>query len=135
MNDADTSLEFRAKLLDSRRCPDQSLGVVSDSAFPCSSAMRGRILTTLKDGDIDRLLPSVRRPLGCCITPSRQCGKQRSGVWVVSRRSTTGAVTVAVRTGEKTIMLSNIFHLAKYRVRTTGISQIRTMFATPTVSE
>ncbi|KAF1784995.1 hypothetical protein GQ600_19300 [Phytophthora cactorum] len=58
--------------------PDKSLGVVSNSVFPCSSAMRGRILTPLKDGDIDRPLPSVRRParmLHNAITSVRQAAE------------------------------------------------------------
>lgn len=59
-NDADMSLEFREKLLDSRLCPDQQLRVVSDSVFICSAAMCGRILLPLKEGGIDHLLPSVR---------------------------------------------------------------------------
>ncbi|KAG3081126.1 hypothetical protein PI125_g20254 [Phytophthora idaei] len=53
-NDSDTSLGFRNKLLEPKFCPDTRIIVVSDSAFPCSSTMVGRILTPLKDGDLDR---------------------------------------------------------------------------------
>jgi hypothetical protein len=38
------------------------MNVVSDSAFFCSTEMTGRILTPLKDGDIDRIVPSLRSP-------------------------------------------------------------------------
>ncbi|GMF56049.1 unnamed protein product [Phytophthora fragariaefolia] len=48
------------KLLDPKYCLDTKMNAVSDSAFPCSTAMAGRILTPLKDGDIDRILPSLR---------------------------------------------------------------------------
>ncbi|KUF84413.1 hypothetical protein AM588_10000690 [Phytophthora nicotianae] len=44
-NDSDTSLGFRNKLLDPVCCPDPRKNVVSDSAFPCSTSMAGRILT------------------------------------------------------------------------------------------
>ncbi|KAG3059819.1 hypothetical protein PC128_g16658 [Phytophthora cactorum] len=44
-NDSDTSLEFRSKLLDPEFCPDTATNVVSDSAFPCFTALIGRILT------------------------------------------------------------------------------------------
>lgn len=60
-NDADMSADFSEKLLDLRCCPDQRMGVVADSAFPNSKDMTDRILTTLKDGDLGRLLPSRRR--------------------------------------------------------------------------
>ncbi|KAF1792923.1 hypothetical protein GQ600_27388 [Phytophthora cactorum] len=66
-NDADTSLEFRAY---SRRCPDQSLGVVSDSAFPCSSVMRPHDFERRRYRSAASF--STSAPLGCCITHSRQ---------------------------------------------------------------
>ncbi|KAE8997316.1 hypothetical protein PR001_g19621 [Phytophthora rubi] len=40
-NDYDMSLEFRMKLTNPMFCPDERMNVVSDSAFPCSSAMSG----------------------------------------------------------------------------------------------
>ncbi|GMF41515.1 unnamed protein product [Phytophthora fragariaefolia] len=59
-NDADTSPDFRAKLLDKNLNPDSRYGVIADSAFPCVDDMRGRIMTPLKEGDLARLVPSVR---------------------------------------------------------------------------
>ncbi|KAJ8524315.1 hypothetical protein ON010_g16803 [Phytophthora cinnamomi] len=67
-NDSDTTFGFRTKLLDPTYCPDARMNVVSDSAFPCSTAMVGRILTPLKDGDLDRILPYLY-----CV---RSCGHQ-----------------------------------------------------------
>ncbi|KAG6621442.1 uncharacterized protein IUM83_10998 [Phytophthora cinnamomi] len=52
-NDSDTSLEFLTKLTDPKFCPDECMNVVYDSAFSCSMAMVGRILTLNKDGDLD----------------------------------------------------------------------------------
>ncbi|RAW33304.1 hypothetical protein PC110_g10354, partial [Phytophthora cactorum] len=59
-NDSDTSLGFRNNLLDPTYCPDARMNVVSDSVFPCSTEMTGRILTPRKDGDLERILPSLR---------------------------------------------------------------------------
>ncbi|KAE9266389.1 hypothetical protein PR003_g32141, partial [Phytophthora rubi] len=59
-NDSDTSMEFRDKLLDPTLNPDNRYGVIADSAFPCGNDMVGRIMTPLKEGDLGRLVPSVR---------------------------------------------------------------------------
>ncbi|KAG2773972.1 hypothetical protein PC129_g19303 [Phytophthora cactorum] len=51
------------------------MNVVSDSAFPCSSAVAGRILKPLKDDVLERILPSLRsaaRTLHNTITSARQ---------------------------------------------------------------
>ncbi|KAE8992639.1 hypothetical protein PR003_g5872 [Phytophthora rubi] len=128
-NDADISLEFRAKLLDPKLCPDQTLGVVSDSAFPCSSAMKGRNLTPLEDGDIDRLLPSVRRParmLHNAITSVRQAAEW--GMGSVEKEYHRLLLPLPYDPDRRRSFLSNVFKLSNYRVRTTGISQIRTTF-------
>ncbi|KAL4110994.1 hypothetical protein PRIC1_002678 [Phytophthora ramorum] len=77
-NDSDTSLGFRNKLLDPAYCPGKRMNVVSDSAFPCSAAMAGRILTPLKDGDLERIRPSLRssaRTLHNVITSVRQAAE------------------------------------------------------------
>ncbi|KUF80616.1 hypothetical protein AM588_10005289 [Phytophthora nicotianae] len=129
-NDSDTSLELREKLLDTRLCPDQSLGVVSDSAFPSSAAMRGRILTPLKDGDLDRLLPSVRssaRRLNNAITSVRQAAEW--GMGSIEKVYHRLLLPLPYDPERRRLQLSNMFRLANYRVRTTGISQIRTIFS------
>ncbi|KAG3091680.1 hypothetical protein PI125_g17355 [Phytophthora idaei] len=98
--------------------------------------MRGRILTTLKDGDIDRLLPSVRRSarmLHSAITSVWQAAEW--GMGSVEKVYHRLLLPLPYEPERRRLMLSNIFHLANYRVRTSGISQIRTMFVTPTVSE
>ncbi|ETI48941.1 hypothetical protein F443_07091 [Phytophthora nicotianae P1569] len=88
-NDSDTSLEFRSKLLDPVMCPDPRMNVVSDLAFPCSATRAGRILTPLKDGDLDRIEPSLRssaRTLS--MMRSRLYVKLLSGAWAVYKRCT-----------------------------------------------
>ena len=58
-NDGEMSIGFRAKLAN----PHKNIpghGVVSDTAFPVSNQMFGRILTPLKDGDIERSPPHLR---------------------------------------------------------------------------
>jgi hypothetical protein len=50
-------------------------GVLSDSAFPVSSDMFGRIMTSLKDGDVEKAHLNARPTLirlACAITSIRQ---------------------------------------------------------------
>jgi hypothetical protein len=128
-NDSDTSLGFRLKLLDPAVCPDQRMNVVSDSAFPCSTTMTGRILTPLKDGDLERILPSLRssaRTLHNAITSVRQAAEWGMGSMqkVYSRLNLPLPYDPELRDQR----LNNIFRMANFRVRTVGISQIRTTF-------
>lgn len=128
-NDADTLLEFRDKLLDPALCPDPRYGVVSDSACPCSFVMTGRILTPLKEGDIDKILPSLRRParmMDNAITSIRQAAEWGMG----SVEKVYGRLLLPLlwNPAQQGMCLLNIFHLANYRVRTVGISKIRTTF-------
>ncbi|KAE9203983.1 hypothetical protein PF004_g17978 [Phytophthora fragariae] len=59
-NDSDTTLGFRAKLQGPVYFPNTRMNVVSDSSFPCLTAMARRILTPLKDGDLERLWSSLK---------------------------------------------------------------------------
>uniref|UniRef100_H3GZA3 DDE Tnp4 domain-containing protein n=1 Tax=Phytophthora ramorum TaxID=164328 RepID=H3GZA3_PHYRM len=77
-NDSDTSLGFRTKLLNPAICPDSTMNVVSDSAFP----MTGRILTSMKDGDIEKIVLSLRssaRTLHNAIMSVRQAAEWGKG--------------------------------------------------------
>lgn len=81
-NDSDTSLEMREKLVDPAVCPDPRYGVVADSAFPCSGDMVGRILTPLKDGDLERIQPALRsaaRTMNNAILSVRQAAEWGMG--------------------------------------------------------
>uniref|UniRef100_H3GVH3 DDE Tnp4 domain-containing protein n=1 Tax=Phytophthora ramorum TaxID=164328 RepID=H3GVH3_PHYRM len=129
-NDSDTYLGFRNKLLDPVYCPDKRMNVVSDSAFPCSAVMAGRILTPLKDGDLERIRPSLRssaRTLHNAITSVRQAVEWGMGSMqkVYSRLKLPLPYDPELR-GRR---INNSFRMANYRVRTVGILQIRTTFA------
>lgn len=52
-NDGDTSFRLQMKLIDSNKTA-QGTAIVSDSAFPVSQELHGKILTPLKDGDLER---------------------------------------------------------------------------------
>ena len=58
-SDGDTSRALQAKLADSVFTVAGS-GVCADSAFPVSADCFGRIITPLKDGDLERASPQCR---------------------------------------------------------------------------
>ncbi|KAE9071735.1 hypothetical protein PF010_g25753 [Phytophthora fragariae] len=125
-NDSDTSLEFRNKLTN----PDERMNVVSDSAFPCSTAMTGRILTPLKDGDIERIEPCLRsaaRTLHNAITSIRQAAEW--GMGSVQKIYSRINLPLPYDPDLRGMRLNNLFRMANYRVRTVGISEIKTTFA------
>ncbi|KAE9071916.1 hypothetical protein PF010_g25687 [Phytophthora fragariae] len=122
------------KLLDPKYCPDTKMNVVSDSAFPCLTAMAGRILTPLKNGDIDRILPSLRssaRTLHNAITSVRQAAEWGMGsVQKVYSRLSLPLPYGSYGSGKlRGLCLNNLFRTANFRVRTVAISQIRTTSA------
>ncbi|ETO58387.1 hypothetical protein F444_23237 [Phytophthora nicotianae P1976] len=129
-NDSDTSMEFRSKILDPVMCPDPRMNVVSDSAFSCSTTMAGRILTPLKDGDLDRIEPSLRssaRTLHNAITSVRQAAEW--GMGSIQKVYCCLNLPLPYDPELRGMRLDNLFRLVNYRVRTVGISQIRTTFA------
>ncbi|KAE9302157.1 hypothetical protein PF008_g22559 [Phytophthora fragariae] len=129
-NDSDTSLEFRNKLTNPQLCPDERMNVVSDSAFPCSTAMTGRILTPLKDGDIERIEPCLRsaaRTLHNAITSIRQAAEW--GMGSVQKVYSRINLPLPYDPDLRGMRLNNLFRMANYRVRTVGISEIKTTFA------
>ncbi|KAE8958335.1 hypothetical protein PF005_g33749 [Phytophthora fragariae] len=92
--------------------------------------MVGRILTPIKDGDLERIRPSLRssaRTLHNAITSVRQVAEWGMGSMqkVYSRLNLPLPYDPNIR-GRR---ISNVFRIANYRVRTVGISQIRTTFS------
>lgn len=89
--------------------------------------MTGKIITPLKEGDLQKLLPSVRpvaRKLSRAITFVRQAVEWGMGsVAKVYHRLYLPLPSGKV---ERAVRLDNLFRLSNYRVRTVGISQIRT---------
>ncbi|ETI30579.1 hypothetical protein, variant 1 [Phytophthora nicotianae P1569] len=128
-NDGDMSLEFRRRLMDRELNPDRRFGVVADSAFPCADEMTGRILTPLKEGDLNRLVPSVRevaKSLSAAITSIRQAAE--CGVGSIEKVYHRLLLPLPYNQDLRRRRLDNLFRLANYRVRTVGISEIRTTF-------
>jgi hypothetical protein len=125
--DSDTSLEFRERLVDPVLNPDRRYGVVADSAFPCGDDMVGRIMTPLKEGDLGRLVPSVRavaQAKSGSITFVRQAAEWGMGsVEKVYRRL---LHPLPYDKEKRKLRLDNLFRLANYRVRTVEVSEIRT---------
>ncbi|KAE8907809.1 hypothetical protein PF005_g20987 [Phytophthora fragariae] len=128
-NDADTSLQFREILKDPECNPDPRFDIIADSAFPCGDDMVGRIMTPLKDGDLARLVPSVRpaaQLMSGAITSVRQTIEWGMGsVEKVYRRL---LQPLPYDVNKRKLRLDNLFRLANYRVRTVEVSQIRTTF-------
>jgi len=126
-NDSDNSLEFRERLADPVLNPDPRYGVVADSAFPCADNMVGRIMTPLKEGDLGRLVPSVRgvaQEKSGAITFVRQAAEWGMGsVQKVYRRL---LHPLPYDKEKRKLRLDNLFRLANYRVRTVEVSEIRT---------
>ncbi|KAJ8575197.1 hypothetical protein ON010_g4016 [Phytophthora cinnamomi] len=130
-NDAENCVEFRENLMNPDLCPDMRYGVVADSAFPCSGHMTGRILTPLKEGDLGRLIPSVRESaqiLSAAITSIRQAAEWGMGsVEKVYKRL---LLPLPPDKSKRALRLDNLFRLSNFRVRSLEISQIRTTFFT-----
>ncbi|KAE8911795.1 hypothetical protein PF010_g5490 [Phytophthora fragariae] len=92
--------------------------------------MAGRILTPLKDGYLERILPSQRasaRTLHNAITSVRYAAEwgMRSVQKIYSRLN----LPLPYNPKFRGLCLENLFRMANYRVRTVGNSQIRTTFA------
>lgn len=127
-NDGEMSRVFREKLSDPTRNVGGH-GVLSDSAFPVSREMFGRIITPLKDGDLERAhrdaRPSLIR-LSSAITSMRQ-----SAEWGMGAVSKVYRILLAKLSYDKKRrgrLLTVTHKLYNYRVRTTGISQIKNYF-------
>ena len=127
-NDGEMSRVFREKLSDSTRNVDGH-GVLSDSAFPVSREMFGRIITPLKDGDLERAhrdaRPSLIR-LSSAITSMRQSAEW--GMGAVSKVYRILLVKLSYDKKRRGRLLTVTHKLYNYRVRTSGISQIKNYF-------
>ncbi|KAF1789470.1 hypothetical protein GQ600_2870 [Phytophthora cactorum] len=126
-NDYDTSLDFRRKLTDPVLNLDARYGAVADSGFPCGEELPGRALTPLKEGDLSRLVPSVRpaaKALSSAITFIRQSADW--GMGSVEKGFLRLLLSLPYDIHKRRQLLDNLFRLSNYRVRTVRIGQIRT---------
>jgi hypothetical protein len=103
--------------------------VASDSAFPVSGRCAGRIVTPLKEGDLER------HPLNCrlgmkamsdCITSLRQAAEW--GMGAVSKVYRLLLLPLPYNPELRSLRLNSMFKLYNFRVRRTGISQIKNVF-------
>ncbi|EGZ15346.1 hypothetical protein PHYSODRAFT_286300 [Phytophthora sojae] len=122
-NDSDTSLGFRNKLLDPVYCPDPRKNVVSDSAFP-----HGRPHPYAAQGRRPRAPAPVAEELGAD-HPQRHHRCAEWGMGCVQKVYSRLNLPLPYEPALRGLRLNNLFRLANYRVRTVGISQIRTTFA------
>jgi hypothetical protein len=127
-NDGEMSRPFCEKLCNpAKNAPNH--GVVSDTAFPVTNEMVGKIMTPLKEGDIEKAPQHLRAIL---LKISGACTSIRQGAeWGM------GAVPKVYRILERKLphdcikrglLLNVLYKLYNFRVRTTGISQIRNYF-------
>lgn len=127
-NDGETSRSFQEKL----QINDINLehhGVLSDSAFPCKAGLEGKIISPLKFGDLNKIditLHQEAEALSSAITSARQsCEWGMGAVEKVYRRLLR---KLPFDKDLRRIRLDTIYRLYNYRVRTTGISEIRTHY-------
>ena len=127
-NDGETSRTFREKLCDPRKNVD-GYGVISDTAFPVSKEMYTRIITPLKEGELDRAPLATRaglQTMSNAITAMRQAAEWGMDAVAKPYRILDKKLN---RNPERRGRLLRVVHmLYNYRVRTTGISQIRSFF-------
>src|SRR4051812_23118762 len=80
-NDAENSCGFQMKLLD-KHWTLPEMGAIADSAFPVSNELFKKIITPLKEGDLQMLMPRVQAAsiaLSNAITSARQVAEWGMG--------------------------------------------------------
>jgi hypothetical protein len=128
-NDSEMSRGFFEKLLDVRFCPDQRYGVLSDSAFPVSDGLEGRIMTPLKENDLVKIAPRLWK--AALKMSNSICAIRQAAEWGMGAPSKVYRrldLKLPFNVELRSLRLGNIFRLLNYRTRRTGISQIRTFF-------
>jgi hypothetical protein len=127
-NDGEMSRAFQEKIArDDINLPDH--GVLADSAFPVSGRCYKRIITPCKEGEIESSSPDVIPALALmsnAITSMRQSAEWGMGAVSKVYRQLTNKLPFNPTT--RRILLENIYRLYNFRVRRTGISQIRNYF-------
>lgn len=124
-NDAEMSRPLQEKLLDPIKTIPNGC-IATDSAFPVSKVLSGRIITPLKDGDLERASAECRVAMiamSNAITAIRQAGEWGMGSAPKVYRQLNLPLPFDPRVRD--LRLSNIYRLYNFRVRRTGISQIR----------
>ncbi len=128
-NDSDMSLGFYRMMLSD--ASDQTLGVCADTAFPVTGDMEKRIMTPLKTGDLGRNpehLHDALTVMSANITSLRQGAEWGMGALDKSWPRLT--MKLPFDPDLRAIRLEVLFLLYNFRVRTTGVNQIYTVFNT-----
>jgi hypothetical protein len=127
-NDGETSIGMREKLADGRKNVDGH-EILTDSAFPCSGKMFGRIMTPEKEGESESAPRSIRKVLLAlwgAIKSMRQSAEWGMGAVSKEYRCLNKRLdTNPIVRGRLLLVTHKLYN---YRVRTTGISQIRKYF-------
>lgn len=127
-NDGDVSREFQQKLAD-EALNEIDHGVLSDSAFPVRGDMFTRILTPLKEGELEkqpRHLQGAILAMSNAITSLRQAAEW--GMGAVEKVYRILLLRLPFNPVKRKTRLEVIYRLYNYRVRTTNISQIKNYF-------
>ncbi|EGZ26553.1 hypothetical protein PHYSODRAFT_467875, partial [Phytophthora sojae] len=128
-NDGEMSRQLQRLVADPSK-PIEGGCCATDSAFPVSDTCRKRIVTPLQDGDLERASPECRAGLlvmSAAITSVRQAAEWGMGCAPKCFRRL--QLLLPFDPDKRARLLWNIYHLYNLRVRTTDISQIRTVFA------
>lgn len=127
-NDGDVSRDLQEKLLDTN-CVAEDFGIISDTAFPVGTLLLRKIVSPLKENELERAHPDAQAALiqlSSCITSLRQACEW--GVGSIEKAWRQLLLPLPYDRDIRANRLENIFRLWNYRVRTTGISQIRSTF-------
>jgi hypothetical protein len=127
-NDGDMSRELQEKLLDPNYV-DGNFGLVADTAFPVGKRLIGRIISPLKEGELERAHPLAQPALillSSQITSLRQACEW--GVGSIEKAYRQLLQKLPYNPEVRKIRIDNIFRLWNIRVRTTGISEVLNTF-------
>ena len=105
------------------------MGAIADSAFPVSKKLYKKIITPLKDGELDRY--PIQARAGAMALSNAIVSTRQAAEWGM------GAIAKCFRRLQQPLpfnpviraqRLGNIYRLYNFRVRKTNISQIRNVF-------
>ncbi|KAF0728094.1 hypothetical protein Ae201684_013924 [Aphanomyces euteiches] len=127
-NDGEMSRRLQEILSDPWRT-GAGMKIASDSAFPVSGRCAGRIITPLKEGDLERHPHDCRlgmKAMSDSITSLRQAAEW--GMGAVGKVYRQLLLPLPYNPAVRAMRLNSIFKLYNFRVRRTGISQIKNVF-------
>jgi len=127
-NDGEISRDFQERLMDNEiNAADH--GVLADSAFPVRADLFNRILTPLKEGDLERTPANHRGAVLALSNAITSLGQSAEwGMGAVEKVYRRLLVKLPYDKKIRKLRLLCIYRLYNFRVRSTHISQIRTYF-------